>query len=288
LQLENPTERQQRAMSKKIKNKLRNNEEVEGQQAYWFTLPTPDDHQNHLQGESAAIAEPVDPEVRNKIKELVYAGKRSAVVISELLEIFVTTNLQQHDRKRRRFFPDLRTIKGIIKESKREIRHSTIDMENTEKMLESYNKADFFFRPYVKDDAVAIDEEVEDEEEEDDEDGNCNLKWKLTSSRHFLFVYQNSNMRRLYRRYGGDTILLDATYRVCKYAVPLFFLVVKTNVNFQVVAAIMSQYESKEAIIEALSIVKDWNPDIKPRNAMVDFAAEEIGALEEVFPGRVY
>ena len=41
----------------------------------------------------------------------------------------------------------------------------------------------------------------------------------------------------------------------------------------------MSQYETTASICEALEIVKAWNPDVNPKNAMVNFAAEEISAL---------
>ena len=49
-----------------------------------------------------------------------------------------------------------------------------------------------------------------------------------------LFIYQSKNMERLYRRYGCNLLLMDATYKTTRYALPLFLLVVKTNVNYQV------------------------------------------------------
>lgn len=140
---------------------------------------------NHTQGEISAITEPVDPLVRSKIKELVREGKRNALVVSELVEIFVTAVLKQNDKNRRCFFPDITTIKGIIKEGKRDIRHSKIDMENTEKMLKSYDKNDFFFGPFVKE-TISAEELGEDEE---NEEGTCSLTWKSVSKHHFLFVY---------------------------------------------------------------------------------------------------
>lgn len=232
--------------------------------------------------ETSAFTEPVDPAVRSKIKEFVRDGKRNALVISELLEIFVRTDLKQCDKRRRRFFPDIPTIRGIIREGKRDIHYSKIDMENTEKLLETYDKDDLFFRPFTED---TTNEEVLEEDEENDEEGACNMKWKSIPNNHFLFVYQNSDMRRLYRRYAVDAVLLDAAYRVCKYAIPLYFLVVRTNINFQVVAVIMPQYETTASIYEGLEIIKAWNIDINPKNAIADFAAEEISALEKGFPG---
>ena len=78
----------------------------------------------------------------------------------------------------------------------------------------------------------------EDEEDSDDDDG-VKIKFDKvvntnTTNGKLLFVYQSPNMQRLYRRYASSLIMLDATYRTTKYALPLFFMVVKTNVNYQV------------------------------------------------------
>ena len=41
-------------------------------------------------------------------------------------------------------------------------------------------------------------------------------------------------MKKLYQRYESRLIMFDANYHATKYALPLFFIVVKTNVNYQV------------------------------------------------------
>ena len=41
-------------------------------------------------------------------------------------------------------------------------------------------------------------------------------------------------MKRIYSKYTSYLILPDATYRATKYALPVYLLVVKTNVNYQV------------------------------------------------------
>ena len=48
------------------------------------------------------------------------------------------------------------------------------------------------------------------------------------------FVFQSHNMKRLYQRYGKYPVLLGATYKATKYALPLYFLDLQTNVNYQV------------------------------------------------------
>ena len=95
-------------------------------------------------------------------------------------------------------------------------------------------------------------------------------------------------MKRLYRVYAPSLLLLDATYKTKKYAVPLFFAVVKTNVNFQVVCVIVLQEETERMITKALLISKSWSPDFNAKYAMVDFDEKEISALENVFPENVF
>ena len=41
-----------------------------------------------------------------------------------------------------------------------------------------------------------------------------------------MFLYQSKEMKNMYERYGNQMILLDATYKTTKYALPLFFVVV--------------------------------------------------------------
>ena len=86
--------------------------------------------------------------------------------------------------------------------------------------------------------------------------------------------------------YGKDICLLDATYKTTKYSLPLFFVAVKTNVNYQVVASFVIQDESTDSITEALSMIQAWNPEVNPKAFMVDYCAEEIEAIERVYPGK--
>ena len=79
-------------------------------------------------------------------------------------------------------------------------------------------------------------------------------------------------------------MLLDATYKTTKYALPLFFAVVKTNVNSQVVGVIVFQEQTKDMIKKGFQIIRDWNPTVTLKFGMVDFVEKEINALEELFP----
>ncbi|CAB4010225.1 Hypothetical predicted protein [Paramuricea clavata] len=95
--------------------------------------------------------------------------------------------------------------------------------------------------------------------------------------------------RKLLLRYGGELVLMDATYETTKYAIPLFFVCVHGNTGYTVVAEFMCQNEDSASIEEALGILKTWNPSWKPKYFMVDYSLAEIDAIEKSFPkGSVY
>ena len=79
------------------------------------------------------------------------------------------------------------------------------------------------------------DKENNEEKNNEDDDKFDPIPIESTSSK-LLFVYQSPDMKRLHRRYGGNLILLDTTYKICKYLLLLFFLDIQTNVNYQVAA----------------------------------------------------
>ncbi|KAK3725275.1 hypothetical protein QZH41_010110, partial [Actinostola sp. cb2023] len=58
---------------------------------------------------------------------------------------------------------------------------------------------------------------------------------------------------------------------------------VKTNMEYKVVASFVTQTETTAAIKEALTVIKNWNPEWSPKHFMVDYAIEEISAVEDIF-----
>lgn len=104
-------------------------------------------------------------------------------------------------------------------------------------------------------------------------------------TQNLLFAHQTAWQRYLISRYGNEIMLLDATYKTMRYELPLFFLVVKTNVNYVVVGSFVTQNETTASIKEALRIFRDWNPTWQPKFFMTDFCFEEINAIESTFQG---
>eukprot|EP00057_Strongylocentrotus_purpuratus_P018727 XP_011673201.1 PREDICTED: uncharacterized protein LOC105442612 [Strongylocentrotus purpuratus] len=122
--------------------------------------------------------------------------------------------------------------------------------------------------------------------QEDDEEVVPNPRESGAS--HFFFCHQTRFQRHLLQRYGNKLCLLDATYRTTKYAVPLFFLAVKTNHGYSVVGDFVVQYETARAIQLGLQTIKQWmeedGKDWNPSYFMTDFSEREIKAIEETFP----
>lgn len=256
------------------------------EEKFLYRLPEIHDHRYHNTGVLAGLTVPVDPLVRQKVKELFRLKNRSVVSIMEFLEEYVEKDLGQKDRLDRRFWPDKRTIRNIIWSVKLKERWSVVDVENTEKFLKDWPRKEdkYYFRRCSKPEECDV--EVSGANSPDD-DGDIDYitadpKDPLTKDQ-LLFVYQSTEMRELYRRYGHSGILMDATYRTCKYALPLFFIVVLTNCGYQPVCMFITQRETKRSIIEALTYLSEWNPSVIPLYGLVDYAMEEILALESVW-----
>ena len=81
------------------------------------------------------------------------------------------------------------------------------------------------------------------------------MSFELTESKMNI-VYLSNEMQSLYRRYSPTLLLLDATYQTTKHSLPFYFMVVQTNVNYQVAAVIVCQEETTEMITKALSQIQ--------------------------------
>ena len=66
--------------------------------------------------------------------------------------------------------------------------------------------------------------ENEKDNENDDDITSCeDIVIKSSPSEILLVVYQTQWMKRLLQRYGSEICLLNATYKMTRYAFPLFF-----------------------------------------------------------------
>ena len=149
-------------------------------------------------------------------------------------------------------------IKSFVNET-----FSTIDLEDHLGKVELWKKTapcdSFAYHPYAT--YTSEEESTRPEEDSDRESHNEGEDEQIlkTSKKGLLFVHQSKDQRRLLERYGNEICMLDATYKTTRYSLPLFFVVVKTNIDYQIVGSCIVQSEATDAIFEGLSVLKSWN-----------------------------
>ncbi|XP_065682326.1 uncharacterized protein LOC124811828 [Hydra vulgaris] len=294
--LTEPTEWKKRITSLQIRNLLKVKGEI-GMTKKKIMLIVDDisEHRNHAVGELAGISQEIDPRLSKKI--ISYANEiKNVREMRCLLKIFVRNDLfdksDMPDINNRLFFPSNNIIRVHMVAARKKLQLFLIDQECLLNKIKAWQKDDpsvnIFFRPknnLKKNDATdtIIQNEINNEDStETDED----LKFTENDSKNsLLFVYQSEWQCKLVRRYGNEMFLLDATYKTTRYVLPVFFLVVKTNVDYQIVGCFITENETKRAICEALRVFKKMNVNLSPSFCMTDYCNEEIDALEEIFPG---
>ena len=163
-------------------------------------------------------------------------------------------------------------FKSVVKE-----RFSKFDQESLQKKTERWKSKcsdeTFYFRLLGKYSEELPTDKVQNDDDNDDDEDNAVL---LRTPNGLLFVHQTDNKKRLLQRYSDELTLLDATYKTAKYSLALFFLDVKTNVNYQVVGSFLLQSETSDAIAEALGIIAPWNVTWNPGYFVEDYSEEEM------------
>ena len=226
---------------------------------------------------------PVDDRVKEYIQQLVADGIQTVPEVARHTESFVKHRLFSGQavpsRLNRRYYPTRHDITNIIYRARVANMYSVVDQDNVLAKMEHWSGGideNFFYRPFTAaDTAECTDTSADDEEACVKSDGRRGL----------LLVHQTNWQKRLLSRYGS-MCLLDATYKTTRYTVPLFFMCVRTNVDYVVVATFVTQYEDRASIAEALNVIRGWNADWSPQSFMVDFCEPEIMALEDVFQGE--
>ncbi|XP_062587621.1 uncharacterized protein LOC134249268 [Saccostrea cucullata] len=296
------TEKARRTASEKLREDLEIiGNDIKKEHRIYISLPKDGDHQEmHLIGQITGFMNPLNKDVRDKLYEMVGHGVTSVSEMRRHLKVYVDTQMFPKANKPSltdaAYYPSDATIRKHIYLAQLRLRYSKIDQENLMKLVsqwqESYPKDNFDFLPATSNQDQELDEDnINNVQcvEQDDED---EVFSQLITSTNFFFCHQSEFQRHLLYRYGNALCLLDATYRTTKYALPLFFLAVKTNVGFSVVAEFVVQNETKDLIVQGLQTVQNWvntAPDKpegwewKPKFFMTDFCEREIVAIEETF-----
>ena len=258
--------------------KVAANQPVKISMKYFVSLPMESAHSDHPTGLSAIFAQKLHPLVSQKVLEMVKSGITDISEIKRSLKHHVDVIIAKDLNKKpmpgdRAFYPLHEDIRNHVSKARKALELSKFDQQNLQLKIEewkaSHSNSLFYFRPYKC---------------------NPNTDTEGTSfvpnegDETLLYVQQESWQKSQLVQYGNTVTLMDATYKTTKYSIPLFFVCVKTNVAYSVVAEFIIQNETKDDICEALSVLKLWNPDWEPKFFLTDYSDAEIGAINKLFP----
>jgi hypothetical protein len=156
----------------------------------------------------------------------------------------------------------------VIVNAKSVLELSKLDQENLQLKVEKWHKTFpqslHYFRPHVK---FKEDTACSNENLPPNVPGTyvgssgCNDEWvkytgisKEWCKQTLLWVHQEKWQKDLLVKYGNTMTLIDATYKTTRYDLALFFLCVRTNVGYTVVAEFVIQSESAEQIADSISL----------------------------------
>lgn len=293
-----------------LRHNLLQGKAVATRKVYYVALPTVEAHSGHEVGEQGGFAQRIHPELIQQINEMVLKGITDSSEVKRALKFYVENHLsKQHginpNETDRSFYPTLRDIQNHIYKSKKQLELSALDQENLRLKIQEWKRDKseslFYFRPYKKNQSTSeteapIPKPVATPPNSGRFNGNSSSEERMPEQADanefeetLLYVHQDKWQRDLMQRYANNITLLDATYKTTKYDLSLFFVCVKTNVGYSVVAEFVIQSETTQQISEALAVLQQWNPNWKPSFFIIDYSEAELSAIEEVFPStKVY
>ena len=156
----------------------------------------------------------------------------------------------------RSYFPTSNDISNHVYLVKKSLELSKHDQENLEKKIEKWKvsnpKSTFYFRPYIEVKVEESDESVSHFPSFHTPCSQSTLQGRFHGnsagdgqqlvgsdgkySQTLLYVHQEEWQQRLMEVYGYKISLIDTTYKTTRYDLALFFIAVRTNVGYIIVA----------------------------------------------------
>nr|XP_054769966.1 uncharacterized protein LOC129277817 [Lytechinus pictus] len=289
------SEYRQKKTSLAIRKALENGEALKTERKVYIRLPKEEDHDTHKVGQLTGFLIPLDKVLAKHLHFLVGQGVTSVREMRRHLKVHVETVLFPNADSRpptsnMAYYPSDGCIRNHIYAARTKLRYSKLDQENLEMKVKEWahqHPEDRFKLTLASSVPTGGHPESVQQEVEDDEEEVIPIPTESSGS-NFFFCHQTKFQRHLLQRYGNDICLLDATYRTTKYALPLFFLAVKTNSGYSVVAEFVVQFETVAAIQMGLNTIQQWmiedGMQWNPAYFMTDFSEREIKAIELTFP----
>ena len=157
----------------------------------------------------------------------------------------------------RRFYPKRKSVINHMYLATIKLRYDKIDQLNVEQLVTKWRDErpndKFFFHPYAcvkTEDALqkAVDVANDSSCNMDSDDGEVRVTI-TTSNQRLLFIHQTKEQADPLLKYGNEIALLDATYKTTRYSLPLFFVVVRTNTDYQIVASFVHRMRRQRLLL---------------------------------------
>ena len=261
---------------------------------YFVSLPTNDAHEKvHPTGKAGGMSQRVHPIISQKIESLVKEGIIDVQEVKRHLRCYVKSEMKDHKphESNRAYHPTNTDIRNHIDAAKAAIQFSKFDQVNLKAMVDEWSESKragrFFFRPFIKKESSPSSGEESSALSSSTATSSAGPNPAPASSQftqELIWIHQEEWQQEILVKYGNTMTLVDATYKTTKYDLPLFFVTVRTNVGYKVAAYFIVQSESTEQILEALNILKQWNPDWKPAFFLCDYSEAEISSIQQAFP----
>ncbi|KAK2564391.1 hypothetical protein P5673_011818 [Acropora cervicornis] len=231
--------------AKQLHQALNEKKAGNAQMKYLITLPDPCQHRNHITGKAAGVREPVDPIIKEKIVELSHQGTRKVSEMRRHLEAFVKSDLLVggHVLDKMRR-RFFRTNKDIYRAQVAH-RFSALDQKNLDALIVQLNKDSPSDAFFYRPHSSNCDDN-----KENDHDSRIDAQEDTPTDEVPDPAPSGSE---------------DQTLLFCHQTVEQ--------------RELLKNYEEEEE----LNVFKKWHLTWCPAYFMVDFAEEEIQALENVF-----
>ena len=271
---------QKKNMLKKFKRDgVRKSEKVLSR--HYVKIPLSHVHKGHLVGSQAGAKHLLDKCIVSKIHDLVERNIDNVTHVQGILAEYVEQDLFQDappeekpHRDNQRFYPKKRDVENHIYRVKQAQKYCKNDQQSLQKKVEDWKRRSPHTLFYYRTSTATGDSERE----------NLTVAQCKKTLPPLLFVHQEPWQMRVLAHYGAELVFMDGVHNTTKYSLPLYFIYVKTNMGLKVVAEFIIQNESQDLIIEAIGVVKSWNPAWNPSFWVTKFSEMEISAIEDQFP----
>ena len=224
-----------------LRKDIKGGKEVCMRKRTYIKMPREGAHSNHPIKSVSSLFHRIQPRIVDCISYCLDIGVTTRSDMKYHLKTYVLENFPNANQEDASLFPSNRTISRQIYKAMMKLHHSKIDELNVLKMIDLWKEdtlADFiYFQPKTSS------SDIEYANTEDDDDilyhvasGNEDVKNNL------LFIHMTVAQKSLLQCYN-NLLLMDATYPTCRFMLPLFFLTVKTNVNYSPVTNFIVQNE---------------------------------------------